>query len=136
MSGGEFATRGRKGTSRRGTVLVAVIAALVVLQLTVIGTTFMGARQQDVLANTIDGTRAFYAAEAGANIAVKELIDGADNDGDGTIGGISDDGNSNNDPALGVARFRASKSVSGGTTIITVFGRSGQSQRTFQINLQ
>lgn len=121
---------------KRGTVLVAVVAALVVLQLAVIGATLIGARQQDVLANTIQGTRAFYAAEAAANMSLRELQNGVDYDADGVLGGISDDGNSSNDPSLGVARFRATRSVSGATTTITVIGTSGAAQRSIQIQLQ
>ena len=91
--------------TRRGTVLVAVLIAMVVVQLAVVGAVLGGARDQDLTVLRIEGARAFYAAEAGANMAMREWITQTDADGDGGVGTISNDGNENNDPALGNARF-------------------------------
>ena len=59
-----------------------------------------------------DSTGAFYAAESGIEMALKELSDGNDNDTDGTIGSISDNGNAGDDPSTATGSFSV-QSVAG-----------------------
>ena len=54
------------------------------------------------------------ATEAGLAMSLREVMVGADEDGDGTIGTISDDGNSGNDPALGTSRFAVTSTTASG----------------------
>lgn len=115
---------------RRGTAAVAMIIVLVVLQLVVVGLVNGGAREQDLTTKRLDTVRAVYAAEAGINMAIRELMNNADEDGDGAVGSISSDGNSGNDPALGVARFTVTRTVAGGQTTLLSAGRCGDARRS------
>ena len=123
-------------TLRRGTAAVAVVIALVLLQLAVAGMVLGGARDHDLSARRLDTVRAFYAAEAGTNMAARELMSNTDADGDGTIGSISNDSNLTNDPQLGIARVYVTKTVVGTVTTITSRGRSGDSTRQVRITLE
>lgn len=122
MRPGQFA-------ARRGSIGLAMVIVLVFLQLLMVGVVISGARDQDIAVQRLDSTRAGYAAEAGANMAMRELMNDADEDGDGVIGSISDDGNASNDPALGTASVYVSESVAGSETTLTVRGRAGAALR-------
>lgn len=126
----------KRSRLRRGTAAVAVIIALVLLQLAVAGMVLGGARDHDLSARRLDTVRAFYAAEAGMSMAARELMNNTDADGDGAIGSISNDSNLSNDPLLGVARVYATKTVVGAVTTITSRGRSSDSTRQIQMTLQ
>lgn len=95
----------RPAASRRGTVAVAVVIALVMLQLVVVGIVISGARDHDLNGQHAHSARAFYAAEAGVNMALAEIYSNTDRDSDGTIGSISADGALGNDPFLGATNF-------------------------------
>ncbi|MCB9854594.1 MAG: hypothetical protein H6818_02820 [Phycisphaerales bacterium] len=58
------------------------------------------------------GTSAFYAAESGVEMAMRELNASPANDfdSDGAIGTISDNGSAADDPALSTARFFVTQS--------------------------
>lgn len=115
---------------RRGVVAVAMVAAMVVVGLVVIGAVVAGAADSELTARRADTIRAFYASEAGMNMAVREIFRNADIDSDGVIGGISSEGNPDNDPSLGPARFSVTKTVSGSTVTMSSAGRSGGARRT------
>jgi len=114
---------------RRGVVAVAIVAAMVVIGLVVLGIVVAGAESSELTARRADGMRAFYAADAGVNMAMREVILGADEDADGTIGTISNDGNSANDPQLGTSRVWVNQSMVNGTTSIVATGTSGMAAR-------
>lgn len=116
----------------RGTAGVATILTLVILQLAIVSIVVAGARDVDIAQQRLDTARAFYAAEAGLSMCMREVMSGADEDGDGTIGTISNDGNSANDPALGSARFSVSSSTSAGQTTFDTQGRAGLTGRHMQ----
>ncbi len=68
-------------------------------------------------------------------MAVRELIEVADEDLDGGIGTISDDSDDNTDPAIGNARFVVVAAVdtpAPGVTTLTSRGRSGEARREMQ----
>jgi hypothetical protein len=117
------------GHSRRGVVAVAMVATLVVVGLVIVGVVVAGAGDSSLTAQRADSSRAFYAAEAGVNMAVRELLLNSDSDGDGAVGTVSNDGNASNDPALGDARVTVSKSVVGTAQTINSSGRCGGSGR-------
>lgn len=121
---------------RRGAAVVAMIATMLLITLVLVGLVLGGARDQDLSVRRLDTIRAFYAAEAGANMAIRELMLNSDADGDGDIGTISDDGNSANDPVIGNGQVAVTKSASGGQTILTSEGRSGAARRTIEARLQ
>ncbi|MBX3403621.1 MAG: hypothetical protein KF699_09465 [Phycisphaeraceae bacterium] len=87
-------------TSPRGGAAVAIVIALVVLQLVVVGMVIAGSREQSLGVPRAESLRSLYAAEAGAQMAMRELAVGSDEDGDGAIGSISADGQSGTGPLL------------------------------------
>lgn len=122
--------------SRRGTILIAVVVALVLIQLVVLGIVIAGSRQQDMTIRRLEGARAYYDTESAMSMAVREVARNADDDGDGTIGSIA--GNTG-----GMGRtftstdIRALVSVarSGSSVTLTAAGSGGASARTLQANL-
>ena len=76
---------------RRGVVIVAVVVLLVLVGFIVLGTVHGGAREQELNIRGWETLLAFYAAEAGMNMAAREIITDVDEDADGTVGSISDD---------------------------------------------
>lgn len=118
---------------RRAIVAVAMIAALMVLNLLVVGMIVSQARDHQLTVRRVETIASFYAAEAGMNMSMREMFENADEDGDGWIGGISEDSNPGNDPMLGNAQFFVTTSESspqGPQTTITSEGRSGLAKRT------
>src|SRR5262245_60389239 len=86
---------------RRGVLAVAFAVTLLVvatLVLWVFQSTAVSARGT---LGHLYTTSAFYAAESGAEFALREVKVGVDLDGDGAVGSVSNDGNSGNDPGLG-----------------------------------
>jgi len=131
-------TRPRAGPSpraRRGTVAVAIVIALVALQLTVAAVTLSGARDQDLAARSLDTARAFYAAEAGLNMALRESMLGLDLDNDGSIGTISDNNTPADDPDLSGGRVVVSSAPDGSSTVLSAQGRCRESRRRVEARL-
>ncbi len=122
--------------SRRGTVLVAALVALIVLSLISVGLVTAGARDHDLTARRSETMRAFYAVEAGVNMATRELMNNADEDGDGTIGSISNDNSDASDPLIGIARVTVRKGTSGSNTTLTSVGRAGSATRSAMLTLR
>src|ERR1043165_4605546 len=123
--GAKPALRASASSNRRGAGGIAIVIALVMLQLLIVGAIVAESRDQNMTKIRLDTTRAFYAAEAGDNMAVRECLTGIDEDHDGSIGTISSDGNANNDPALGQARLTVDRALVGGLTQLAARGRAG-----------
>lgn len=121
---------------RAGSVLAVVIVLLLILEIAVASLLMSGTNEQGVAVDRLETVRANYAAESGAALALRELMLNADEDGDGGIGSISDDGNDSNDPALGAAQLRATVSREGGLITITSAGRCGRAERIVQMIVQ
>lgn len=109
---------------------------MVVVQLAVLGAAFLGSREISLTTTRVQGARAFYACEGGANMAMRELQNSVDYDADGKIGGVSDDANSANNPTLGTATFVGVLTTSGATTTITITATAMDAQRTIVMDLQ
>lgn len=124
--------RSRRRDAPRAAAIAGIIVMLLVADLIVIGMLVGGRRDHRLTARRLESIQAFYAAAAGMNMAVRELMENVDEDGDGTIGTISDDGNDANDPAAGTARIVVTSSTSGSETTLTAVGRSGQARRELQ----
>lgn len=122
--------------TRRGTVAVAIVIALVALQLTVAAVTLSGARDQDLAARSLDTARAFYAAEAGLNMALRESMLGLDLDNDGSVGTISDNNTPADDPDLSGGRVVVSSAPDGPTTVLSAQGRCRESRRRVEARLE
>ncbi len=122
--------------ARRGTIVVALVAALVVLQLLVVALAIAGARDQDLSVRRLEAARAYYAADAGASMAMRELVLDSDEDGDGGIGSVWSNA-IGGAPAIGPAGGVSPVSVSdvGGTSVVTSSGSSGVSTRTISLSV-
>lgn len=95
-------------SDRRGAALVAFVTALMVIgtmTLTVLQMTAVGSHSH--LAH-YRSNGAFYAAESGIEMAIREMNQGSDIDSDGTIGSISNNGNAADDPTLASGSFNVS----------------------------
>lgn len=125
----ETSARLRRGSSRRGTVIIAMLLVLIGLQLLVVLMVMGSARDQDLSVRRLDNLRAFYAAEAGINMAIREMYTGLDEDGDGTVGSISNDSQAISDPVLSAsARVVVVKDTGSGSPVLTGTGRSVDSR--------
>lgn len=125
----------RRNRSQRGSALITVLIIVMVLGFTIVGVVGVGARNQMLSMHRINTARAFYAAEAGMNMSMRELAIGLDEDGDGTIGGISDDGDDNNDPVIGGGRVFVSVENTGGILSLVSTGSAGASRRRIKVDL-
>lgn len=108
---------------------VMVIIVLLLTSIFIIGIVSGSSRDLDSSARRLETVQAFYAAEAGVNMALRELIINNDEDSDGTIGSISDDATDANDPAIGVARVVVSLTSTPPDQSMDSEGRSGQAKR-------
>jgi Tfp pilus assembly protein PilX len=120
----------RSARSRRGSVVIAVIIALIILQLVVVSLTVSGARDQGVMVRRIEAARAFYAAEAGAAMAMREISLNADEDTNGSIGGVA----SYTSGSLVTAPVSAV--TSGLTTTIQALSTNGMAARTVSATIE
>ncbi len=127
------ASPGGSRSKRRGSVLAAVIVLLLILELAIAALLMNSTNEQGVGLDRMDTVRAFYAAEAGAQMALREITLGRDEDGDGTIGGVSDDGQAATDPAIGPARFHVTVAAGAEGAIITSEGACGNACRVMQL---
>ncbi|MCP3905441.1 MAG: hypothetical protein GY715_17590 [Planctomycetes bacterium] len=122
--------------SRRGAAVVATIVALVVLNLVVVTMVFASGRDQDLSVRRLETVQAFYAAEAGMNMAIRETITGAgDEDGDGLAGTVSDDADDNTDPTVGWGRVAVVQTASGTRFTVTSRGRAGSARREIRLTI-
>jgi len=82
--------------------VVAFVAALLIIGTFVLWLFSLTATMNAASLGHLQGMGAFYAAEGGLELSLRELQSDppADIDSDGTIGTISDNGNPGDDPAL------------------------------------
>lgn len=126
-----------RGRMASGWVALGMVLVLVLAQLLFVGAIGMGRRDQDLMVRRLETTRAFYAAEAGVNMATREIMTGRDEDGDGRIGRISWDGNPANDPVLpGGARVAVGQALVGALTSVESRGRAGEARRVAEARFE
>ncbi len=87
-----LAMTARAAGDRRGGIAVALVMALVILQLIIVGMVVAGSRDQALGVHRAESLRTLYAAESGLSMSMRELASESDEDGDGTIGSVSADG--------------------------------------------
>lgn len=109
----------RRKNNPRGSILIAAVVLMVILQLVVATMILSGGRESDQARNRWGQSRAYYNAEAAAGMSLRELKQNSDIDGDGDVGGISDDGNDANNPILNGGRFKAVYTAGSPGTITT-----------------
>ncbi|MCH7797811.1 MAG: hypothetical protein IID28_05115 [Planctomycetes bacterium] len=125
-------THDRKARDRTGSILVVFVVVLIVVELIIVSMVTSLSRDHSATIHRAFTVEAFYAAEAGVNMAIRELMEDSDEDGDGTIGSVSDDTNDANDPTLGNARFLVTSTPDTplpGQRTLTSQGRSGETRR-------
>ena len=125
-----------KARHRRATIAISMVIALVVVDLIIISIVLGGARDHDLSIKRIETIQAFYAAEAGMNMAIREMMNSTDEDGDGAIGTISDDATPANDPTFGQAQVVVIVTVAGPPTTLRSKGRSGDARRQVETVLE
>ncbi|MEM7227992.1 MAG: hypothetical protein AAF432_04170 [Planctomycetota bacterium] len=121
---------------RRGMAAVITILLMVMLSIMVIGLVRRNARDFDLTVRRVQTLQAFYAAEAGTQMAMRELALTTDEDGDGTIGTISDDANDANDRVVGNGIVVVVQATGGSDITLRSEGRSGESRREISSTLQ
>lgn len=121
--------------ARRGAAGVVAIVMLAVLALVAGGVVLSGARDQAVLTGSLEGAAANLAADAGAELVMKELMDETDHDGDGAVGSISNDGNAGNDPVINGCRVSAVRTAVNGQIRIEVTALGTSSARRVRLTL-
>lgn len=132
-----FPGRIRRTHQRRGIAAVAAVVLVVLANLIVVAMVLAGSREQDLTIRRLETVRAFYAAEGGMNMAIRELMIDEDEDGDGVIGTISDDGDPGTDPIIGAARVRVeSTTVVPGQVTLESVGASGSALRRLRSTLE
>lgn len=112
-------------TPRHGAIALGMVIALVVLQLVVVTALVSGVRDHDATRSRLESSRAFYATDSAVSMALRELYRYTDEDGDGSIGGVSSDGNASNDPLFVTGRAAATIAPAGSNFSITSSGRAG-----------
>ncbi len=123
---------GARTHTTRGSILIGALIVLVVLAIFAVTTGAVYASGLQAYAVSADSTCALYAADSGIELALKEYVSGVDVDGDGTVGGISDDGNDANDPLLGNGRIR----VGFQSGILSATGTYGDAVRRLEVTVR
>ncbi len=122
------------GTSRQAVVAVAMVVVLLIIDLAIVGIVIGLSRDHDLTVRRLRTVEAAYAAEAGVNMSIREMMNVLDEDGDTKIGGISDNDNAADDPAIGNARFFVDYDDSNYPPEwkLTSEGRSGDARRRME----
>ncbi len=120
-----------KSVSGRASAAVAIIIALVVLQIAVTGAVMSGGRDEDLTVRRVDTLRAFYASEGAMNMAIREYALQADESGDGTAGSIATF-------TLAPATARVTSTTNAATGIVTLdsLGTSAVCNRGIRTSLR
>jgi hypothetical protein len=116
-----------------------MVVFLIVVDLIIVGFVVGIGRDHNLTVHRMQTLEAMYAAEAGVNMSIREMMNAADEDGDGAIGTISDDSDDGTDPSVGNARFvvtAAADTPVAGQTTLTSAGRSGEARRTIDSILE
>ncbi len=126
----------RIDNTRRGLIIVVMVVLMIIIDLIIVGMVVSQAREHDLTVRRLQSVESLYAAEAGMNMSIRELmVPPADEDGDTGIGSISDDSDDGTDPTLGNAAFvvtAAADTPVVGQTTLTSEGRSGPARRRMQ----
>jgi Tfp pilus assembly protein PilX len=128
-------TRTNKPPPRRGIAAVVMVVLLLILNVIIVGMVLSGARDEHLTVRRLETVQAFYAAEAGINMAVRERLVCEDEDGDGAIATISDDAADGTDPIIGtgttaqVVVTKVDDCPTSSAITVTSRARSGQSMR-------
>jgi hypothetical protein len=133
-----FLTRSHRHA--KGVAAVAMVVILLIIDLAIVGIVVGLSRDHDLTVRRVQTIEALYAAEAGVNMSIREMMNTADEDGDAGLGNgigtISHDNDEGTDPTLGNARFVVTKVKVGDVTTLTSEGRSGDARRKMEAEVQ
>ncbi len=118
----------------RGIAAVAMVVVLLTVDLIVIAIVLSASRDHDMTVRGMETIEAYYAAEAGMHMGIREMMENVDEDGDTVIGSISSEGPPNvttTDVQLGNARVYVTKDP-GPPIKLTSKGRSGDARREME----
>lgn len=128
--------KSKNSNIRRGAVSAAALVVLVVTAVMVLGSTRTNRTEQDLTVARMQTMRAFYAAESAIQLALREITIATDEDGDGVIGGISDDNDDTNNPFIGQARVHVTaQPIDGGLVALTATATEGQATRRIRVEI-
>jgi len=116
-----------------------MVVILLIVDLIVVGLVLGLGRDHNLTVHRMQTIEAMYAAEAGVNMSIREMMYDVDADGDGTAGTISDDSDDGTDPGVGNARFvvtAAADTPAAGQTTFSSAGRCGEARRKMKTILE
>ncbi|GEM_PF-6914681 len=90
----------RRPPANRGAIATALVLAIVLLGVAVTAATVAAGSGLGLASLRTENLRAVAACDSGMQLALAEIASGLDTDGDGTIGGVSDNGLNADDPTL------------------------------------
>ncbi len=114
---------------RRAMAAVAMVAVLVIVDLIVVGIAVGLSRDHDLTVRRLQTVEAMYAAEAGMNMSIREMMNDADEDGDSGIGTVST-------KTIGSASVIVTASSVPPQTTLTSVGTSGDARRRMESVLE
>jgi len=117
---------------RQGAAAVATVILLVLLNLIILGMVGRSASDQDIAVTQVAAVQTAYAAEAAVSLAMAEIMNNSDIDGDGTLGSISNDGNDDNNPLIGGIPVKVSRTDLDEGTRLLASAASANCRRTIQ----
>jgi hypothetical protein len=119
---------------RRGAASIALVVVLIIVEFAIIAMVLGGARDQDLSVARLSSVQAFFAAEAGINMAIREAVDDTDHDGNGVVGGIAT--TSDTIAALNGASVAVTPSFVALEVTLTSLGEQHSARHRFQTKLQ
>lgn len=116
-----------RSSSRRGAALIAFVTALLVIGTLVLWLFHVTSGTSSASLSHFISTGALYAAESGMEMGAREIGHGTDfdNEGNGTLGTISNNGNPTDDPALATGAWSVEQ-VSASPAVYRATGRPVQ----------
>ncbi len=109
-----------------------MMVMMLLVDLIIIGIVLGGSRDHELSSRRLESVQAFYAAEAGMNMAVREVVHYCDEDGDGAAGSISDDEQNWNDPAIRTAQTYVEADIKTSHVQMKCTGYKGHARRRIQ----
>jgi len=106
-----------------------MVAVLIVIDLIVVGISVGLSRDHDLTIRRMQTVEAMYAAEAGVNMSIREMMVNADEDADGGIGSVSS-------KSVGNAQVVVTIAYSAPETTLTSIGTSGEARRKMESVLE
>lgn len=125
-------TPARRAPGGRGAIATALVLAIVLLGVAVTAATVAAGSRLGLASLRTENLRAVAACDGGMQLALAEIASGLDTDGDGTVGGVSDNGLTADDPTLDGASVAVEYNVGWLTAVATC----GSATRTRSMKIE